>query len=74
MVSLKIRRQRGRHEEQPSREIPVPPEHQLARDWEQRKIRGEWCHPDHEDMFRALWREFCAWREYVKRQQRGMYL
>ena len=72
MVMLKLRRQHGRHEAREMPDIPVPPEHQQARDWEQRKQRGEWCNPEHEDMFRALWREFCAWREYVKRQQRGI--
>ena len=74
MVMLKIRRQRGRHEEtppEPSVTVRQAERHRQAQAWHRRKETGEWCNPEHEDMFRALWRELCGWREYVKRQQRG---
>ena len=71
MLTIRIRHRHGRHEAaQPSREMPaMPPPPEWASpllSWLERKARGEWCNPEHEDWYRALRRRLDRW----ERQQR----
>ena len=65
MVSLKLRRHHGRHTERSLREMPAtwpPPEWATPLlSWLERKARGEWCNPAHEDWMRALQKRLDAW-------------
>lgn len=69
MVSLTYTRHRPKHARTgpPAHEAPkptpVPQRFWRVMIWRDKKRRGAWCNPEHEDWMRSVGREYDRWRQ-----------